>query len=93
MQELQAGKEESSVFERLIENNASDKQLQDVEQLEGLGIFTDDICQLLIERVLTPLTQLDEKAKQSGATGTIGIPVDWTDQVEHNLVAAEKADC
>ena len=35
LQELQAGKEESSVFERLIENNASDKQLQDVEQLEG----------------------------------------------------------
>ena len=88
LQELQAGKEESSVFERLIENNASDKQLQDVEQLEGLGIFTDDIRQLLIERVLTPLTQLDEKAKQSGSAGTIGIPVDWTDQVEHNLVAA-----
>ena len=90
MQELQAGKEESSVFECLIENNASDKQLQDVEQLVGLGNFTDDTRQLLIERVLTPLTQLDEKAKQSGSTGIIGIPVDWTDQVEHNLVAAEK---
>lgn len=90
LKELQTGKEESSVFDLLIENNASDQQLQDVEQLEGLGIFTEDIRHFLIERVLKPLTQLDEKAKNTDTPETIGIPADWTDQVEHDLATAEK---
>jgi hypothetical protein len=89
LKELQAGHEESSVFERLIEDNASDQQLQDVEQLTGLGIFVADIRQLLIERVLKPLAQLDEKAKKSGPQGSVDIPADWADQVERNLVTAE----
>ncbi|MEH6472962.1 MAG: hypothetical protein V7752_17115 [Halopseudomonas sp.] len=90
LKELQAGKEESSVFELLIENNASDQQLQDIEQLDGLDIFVADIRQLLIERVLKPLAILDEKAKKAGSKGAVDVPVDWADQVEHNLVAAEK---
>lgn len=90
LKELQAGKEESSVFELLIENNASDQQLQDIEQLDGLGIFAADIRHLLIESVLKPLTKLDDKAKKAGSKGTVDIPVDWAEEVEHSLVTAEK---
>lgn len=90
LKELQAGKEESSVFELLIENNASDQQLQDIEQLDGLGIFVADIRQLLIESVLKPLKILDEKVKKAESKGAVDVSVDWPDQVEHNLVAAEK---
>ena len=71
LEELQTGKEGCPVFERLIENNTSDQQLQDVEQLEGLGMFTEDVRQLLIERGLKPLTQLEEKAKQTRLIGLI----------------------
>jgi len=87
LKELQAKKEESAVFESLIENDASDQQLQDIEQLEGLDVFTSDIRQLLIERVLKPLTELDAKAKEG--VQSVAIPVDWIDQVEQNFVAAE----
>ncbi|MCW8887004.1 MAG: hypothetical protein OQK12_17395 [Motiliproteus sp.] len=90
LKELQTEKEESSVFGLLIENNASDQQLQDIEQLDGLGIFAADIRQLLIESILKPLTVLDEKAKKNGSKGNIDVPVDWPEQVEPNLVAAEK---
>ncbi|MEH6625996.1 MAG: hypothetical protein V7739_06115 [Motiliproteus sp.] len=89
LQELQASKDNSSIFERLIENNASDQQLQDVEQLQGLGIFCADIRQLLIENVLKPLTKLDEKAKKAEPEGSIRIAVDWAEQIERNLVMAE----
>ncbi len=90
LKELQAGKEESTVFECLIENNASDQQLQDIEQLDGLGIFVADIRELLVESVLKPLAILDEKAKKARSKGVVGVSFDWPDQVEHNLVAAEK---
>ena len=90
LKELQAEKEESSILESLIENNASDQQLEDVEQLEGLDIFTGDIRQLLIEQVLKPLQALESKAKQAGSQQAISVPVDWTEQVDQNLGAAEK---
>ncbi|GGK55450.1 hypothetical protein [Amphritea balenae] len=90
LKELQAEKEESSILESLIENNASDQQLEDVEQLEGLDIFTGDIRQLLIEQVLKPLQALESKAKQAGSQQAISVPIDWTEQVDHNLGAAEK---
>lgn len=90
LKELQAGKEDSTVFERLIENNASDQQLQDVEQLQGLAIFVADIRQLLIESVLKPLTIQDEKVKKAGSKGAVQVVVNWPDQVEHSLAAAEK---
>ncbi len=87
LKNLQAGKEESSVFELLIENNANDQQLRDIEQLDGLGIFVADIRNLLIEGVLKPLIKLDEETE--GLKGSVEISADWTDQVEHNIVTAE----
>ena len=92
LNELRMKKEESEIFEQLIESNASDQQLQDVEQLEGLGIFAGDldIRQLLIERILKPLKELDDKAKKVEPQESIGVPVDWSDQVEGYFVLAEK---
>lgn len=90
LKELQRKGEESDVFNTLIENNASDQQLQDLEQLVGLSIFTQDIRKVLIEDILKPLNLLDEKAKKSGELSTIAIPIDWSNQVKKNLETAEQ---
>ncbi|OMH39493.1 hypothetical protein [Motiliproteus sp. MSK22-1] len=92
LEELRLKKEESTVYEQLIESNATDQQLQNVEQLAGLGVFSADldIRQLLIERILKPLKELDEKAKKVESQGSIGVPVDWSDQVEGYFILAEK---
>ncbi len=86
---LNAEGENSPVYEQLIEVDASDQQLQAVEQLEGMAVFDGDIQQLLIEGILKPLKALDEKAgKAAGAD--IRIPVDWAENTERNFESAEK---
>jgi len=90
LQQLQRDPQAEAVFERLIERDASDQQLQDVEQLQGLAIFAEDIRELLIERILKPLTLLEEKAAKAGADGSVAVPLRWTEQVDSDLSAAEQ---
>ncbi len=89
LHQLEQDKEDNGIFEQLIENNASDQQLQDVETLTGLGVFRDDIRQLLIEQILKPLAELDAKATKAAAKNSTSIPYNWTEQVETSIAAAE----
>lgn len=86
---LAQDKEDSDIFEQLIENNASDQQLQDVEALTGLGVFRHDIRQLLIDQILKPLAELDTQASKAAGKATTSIPHNWTEQVETSIAAAE----
>ncbi len=89
LEDLRQRGDESGVLEKMIETNASDKQLQDIEQLQGLEVLTGDIRALLIEQVLKPLTDLEKKANSAGPGGKILVPIAWSAQVESNLEAAQ----
>jgi len=86
---LRQDPEAETVYAALFERNASDEQLQAVEQLQGLGVFAADIRELLVERVLKPLTALDAKAVKAGDGGSLSVALHWPQALEADLAAAE----
>ncbi len=90
LDDLRQHGEEGATFASLIDSNASDGQLQDIEQLQGLEVLTGDIRNLLMERILKPLTKLDQKAGSAAAGQGVRVPVQWADEVEACFIQAEQ---
>lgn len=89
LRELAANKEDNAILTALIENNDS-SCIEQVEQLQGLGIFATDIREVLIEKILKPLKQLEEYAKNPKSKRSLAIYCRWVENLDDQFVRAEQ---
>ncbi|MBN3561281.1 hypothetical protein [Aliamphritea spongicola] len=82
--------ENSPVIEQMIEADASDAQLADIENLQGLGVFNGDIRQLLIDTCLKGITELDKKLSRYNDSDTLQLPENWFDEISQALASGEQ---
>ena len=89
LKELAANKEDNAILSALIENNDS-SCIEQVEQLQGLGIFATDIREVLIENVLKPLKQLEEYAANPGSKRSLAAYCRWAEGLDDQFARAEQ---
>lgn len=89
LSELAENKEDNSILNVLIENKSDPSCLEQVEELEGLGIFTADIREVLIDNLLMPLKQLEKYASNSDSNSSLAALCQWADGLEDQFDCAE----
>jgi len=86
---LATRKDSNAILSVLVENNADRARLEQVEQLQGLGIFATDIREVLIGNILKPLIQLEEDAENPGSNPSLVAHCRWADNLDHQFACAE----
>jgi hypothetical protein len=89
LKELATNKNDNAIFAAIIENEADPSQLEQVEQLQGLGIFAADIREELIHKILKPLLELEELAANPSANTPLPRYCRWADSLEEQFACAE----
>ncbi len=90
LRELATNKNDNAILAAIIENEVDPSQLEQVEQLQGLGIFAADIREELIDKILKPLIELEELAVDSDANPTLTPYCQWADNLEEQFACAEQ---
>ena len=90
LRELATNKEDNAILNTLLENRAYASRLEQVEQLEGLGIFAVDIREALINGILRPLEQLEEYAENSGSTRSLAEHCRWANRLDEQFALVER---
>ncbi len=89
LKELATNKDNNPILAALAENEADPSQLEQVEQLQGLGIFAADIRKELIGKILKPLIELEELAGDPDANPSLTRYCQWADSLEDQFACAE----
>lgn len=89
LRELATRKDGNAILSVLVENNADQARLDQVEQLQGLGIFATDIREALIGNILKPLIQLEEDAENPGSNPSLAAHCRWADNLDDQFACAE----
>ncbi|MCH6582151.1 MAG: hypothetical protein O7B27_08435 [Gammaproteobacteria bacterium] len=89
LRELATRKDGNAILSVLVENNADRTRLEQVEQLQGLGIFATDIRQTLIGNILQPLMQLEEDAENPGSNPSLAAHCRWADNLDDQFACVE----
>jgi hypothetical protein len=89
LKELATNKNDNAIFAAIIENEADASQLEQVEQLQGLGIFAADIREELIDKILKPLIELETLPDDPDANPTLTPYCQWADSLEAQFACAE----
>ena len=84
LKELAADKEDNAILNTLTNNIGDTSCLEQVEQLQGLGIFVTDIREALIGKILKPLLQLEEIAENqdNSLNPSLAVYCRWADSLE-----------
>ena len=82
--------ENSPVLEKMIDADANDTQLANIENLQGLGVFAGDIRQQLIEICLKGINKLEKKLERYNDTETLQLPDNWFDDINQALSNGEQ---
>lgn len=90
LQSLHQQGENSPVFEQLIEADASDQQLADIEALQGLGVFQGDIRQLLIDTALKNIAAIEKQLGRYQSGETVQLREDWFDEISQAVTNGEQ---
>jgi len=89
LKELATNKNDNAILAAIIENEADPSQLEQVEQLQGLGIFAAGIREELIDKILKPLIELEELAGNPDANPSLTRYSQWADSLEEQFACAE----
>ncbi len=89
LSELATNKEDNAILDTLLEDRADVSRLEQVERLEGLGIFAIDIREALINGILRPLEQLEEYAEKPDSTRSLASYCRWADRLDEQFALAE----
>ena len=87
--ELATNMDDNAILDTLLEDRADVSRLEQVEQLEGLGIFAVDIREALINGILRPLEQLEEYAEKPDSTRSLANYCRWADRFDEQFALAE----
>ncbi len=89
LKELATNKDDNAILAALAENEADPFQLEQVEQLQGLGIFAADIREELIGKILKPLKALEELAGDPDANPSLTRYCKWADSLDEQFACAD----
>ena len=89
LKELAKNKDENTILAALTEDEADPFQLEQVEQLQGLGIFAADIREELIGKILKPLMELEKLAGDPDANPSLTRYCKWADSLEEQFACAD----
>ena len=81
--------ENNAARDALAENDSTAFQLEQVEQLEGLGIFNADIKETLIGNILKPLKELEVIIESPESIRSLARFCKWADKVDDHFALAE----
>jgi hypothetical protein len=87
--ELANNMEDNAALDALAENDITEFQLEQIEQLEGLGIFNADIKETLIGNILKPLKELEVIIESPESIRSLARFCIWADKVEDHFALAE----
>ncbi len=90
LRELATKKDGNAIHTALLENSDDVFRLEQVEQLEGLGIFGVDIREALINGILRPLEQLEDYAANPDSTRSLAASCRWADRLDEQFVLVEQ---
>lgn len=90
LKKLSINKDDESIFENLIDNKTEPFQIENIERLQGLKIFTSDIREELIGKILTPLIELNKIADKSDVKISLIKYCKWADGLEEQFDKAEE---
>ena len=86
---LAVDQEDDSVLNALVEDETGQGRLEQVQQLQGLGIFATDIRETLIENILKPLIWLEENAEDPDPKQSLTRYCQWADGLDEQFASAE----
>jgi hypothetical protein len=86
---LATDKEDNTILSALAEEDVGPSHLEQVQQLQGLGIFAADIHEELIGKILKPLKQLEEAIEDPEANPSLASYCQWADRLEEQFACAE----
>ncbi len=91
LRELAADQEDNAILNTLTNNISDMSRLEQVRQLQGLGIFATDIREVLIGKILKPLLQLEEVAENQDpdSNPSLAVYCRWEDGLENQFDCAE----
>jgi len=79
----------NAVLNALAENDAATSQLEQVEQIQGLGIFNADIKETIIGNILKPLKELEAITESPEPKPSLARFCKWADRVDDHFALAE----
>ena len=85
---LATDKEDNTILSALAEEDVGPSHLEQVQQLQGLGIFAADIHEELIGKILKPLKQLEEAIEDPEANPSLASYCQWADRLEEQFACA-----
>lgn len=87
---LAVEKEDNAILRALAEEDVDPARLEQVQQLQGLGIFAADIRVELIGKILKPLKQLEEAIEDPEENPLLASYCQWADSLEAQFACAEQ---
>ena len=89
LSKLAVNQEDASILDALVEDGTGQGRLEQVQQLQGLGIFATDIRETLIENILKPLIWLEEIAEDRDPKQSLSRYCNWADGLDEQFDYAE----
>jgi len=89
LKDLATNKNDNAILVALAENEADPSPLEQVEQLQGLGIFAADIREELVGKILKPLMELEKLAGDPDKNPSLTRYCRWADSLEEQFVCVE----
>jgi len=89
LSKLAVNQEDDSILNALVEDETGQSRLEQVQQLQGLGIFATDIRETLIENILKPLILLEEIAEDPDPKQSLSRHCQWADSLDEQFASAE----
>lgn len=85
LKELAIKKEDGTSPSFLIRNTADSTQMENMESLKGLSLFSSDIRVELIMKVLQPLMELQKIAENPDSTASLNRYCQWADGLDEQF--------
>ena len=89
LNKLAVNQEDASILDALVEDETGQSRLEQVQQLQGLGIFATDIKETLIENILKPLIRLEKIAEDRDPKQSLSRYCNWADGLDQQFDYAE----
>ena len=86
---LATDKEDHTILSALAEEDVDSFRLNQIRQLQGLGIFAADIREELIGKILKPLKQLEAATENPTVVSALDRYCEWADRLDEQFAGAE----
>lgn len=88
--ELATNKDDNSIIALLIKNKADPSQIENIKQLKGLSIFSSDIREELIGKILKPLLELQQLTGDPDTNSSLTCYCKWADTLDDQFAYVEE---